>query len=178
MGVDRQDVDDGAALAAHDHVGDRCLHQEEGCAGVDGEQRFPVVEASVEERGAIGEAGGVDQSVDALEAGEAGCDQSGRRLGVREIGGDELGWRAHFAERRRRGLAARRLTAGDQQAGGAGARKRLGDRQADALRRACDQRHLAVEPNLHPSSMEQSFYFFKYGTTIPFSQSFRSFCPA
>jgi len=54
MGVDRQDVDDYAALAALLHVGNRRLHQEERRARIDGEQCRPIVEAGVEEGGAVG----------------------------------------------------------------------------------------------------------------------------
>ena len=60
------------------HGPDRVLHQEERRPGVDVEKRCPVVDVAVENRRAIGEAGGVDEGVDPPEAGEARRDQAAR----------------------------------------------------------------------------------------------------
>ena len=78
-------------------------------------------------------------------------------------------------ERGGRGVAAGGVAAGQQQAGGAGRGERLGDGAADALRRAGDERDLAVDAGLHAvSSLERSFYFRQHGTKLPASQSGRS----
>ena len=64
-------------------------------------------------------------------------------------------------------VAASLVAAGQQQARGAGTRQGFRNGTADPLRRAGDQRHLAVNPRLHAASPEFCFYFFQYGTRVP-----------
>ena len=94
VGVHRQDVDDRPAFAPLAHGADRSLHQEEGGAGVDVEEPGPDAGIGVEEGGAVGQAGGIDEEVDAAEAGEARRDQPGGSVRVGQLGGDELRRRA------------------------------------------------------------------------------------
>ena len=146
-----------AALA---HRADRRLHQEEGRAGVDGEEPRPVVEVGVEEGGAVGQAGGVDQGVDPAEAVEAGRDQPGGRLGsARSAATKAVGVPAPASSRRDR-LAAGGVAAGEQQAGGAGARRapRRSARPTPCVAPVTS----ATLPSTRAStslSLERSFYF-------------------
>ena len=82
----RDDVDDGPldVLAAHRVRG--LLHQEEGRAHIDGEDAVEEFGAGVEDRAAVGIAGGIDQDVDAAEGIVGGGDDRAAILDLGEIG--------------------------------------------------------------------------------------------
>ena len=107
-------------------------------------------------------AGGVGQRVDAAETStQAFGDQPWRRGRVGELGRNEGGRDAAIGQLLCHRVAARLVAAGQQQARGAGTRQGLRNRTADALRRAGNQRHLAVNPRLHAASPGIMFLFFR-----------------
>ena len=168
MRVHRQDVDDRPAFAPLPHRPDRRLHQEERRAGVDVEQLRPDVEIGIEERGAVGQPGRIDEEVDPPEAVEALADDPRRRVGRGEVGGEKMRVGAERPDPRGNLGAAGRIPPGQKDSGDARTCRGLGDCRADALGRTGDKYDLAVEASLHASllPMERSFYLLEYGMNV------------
>ena len=131
MGRHGQDVDHRALdlLPPHDLGG--LLHQEEGRAHVDREHAVEQFRARVEDRAAVGDAGGVHQHVDAPERAVGPRGDLARLLDAREVGLHEFRAAALGRDLPRHGLPALRVAAADHEAGGAA----LGEGAGDGLAR-------------------------------------------
>src|SRR5829696_4780617 len=145
MGRHRQDVDHRALDALAPHELCRLLHQEERRPQVHRHHAVEELRRGVEDRAAVGDAGGVDEGIDAAEgalrrgddgagvvdAGEVGAHEYGAAALARKVGGDRLA------------LVA--LAAADHEARRAAGREQPRDRLAQALRAAGDDGDLAAE---------------------------------
>ena len=94
---------------------------------------------------AVGHAGRIDQDVDAAEGLVGSGDDLFGILGDGKVGRHEDRLGALRLERCLDLFAARRIAAGDDEAGSAALGKQMGDRFAEPLRRAGDDRDLALK---------------------------------
>ena len=150
VGVNGDDVDDGARFAPLPHVGDRCLHQEERSAQVHRDVLVEQLRGGVQHGAPGGQPGRVDQAVDPA------VPLDGRRDGGlawtrRRCRPDEDGFSAGVLKLGRHLLAVFGVAAGEHQ-GGALPGGGPGDPGAEALGAAGDQQHLACQEVLHVDS--------------------------
>ena len=88
MDVHGQDVHDRACRFPPAHVLDACCMRKNGARALTA-NIGPGTPAAGEERGAIGQAGGVDERVDPAEPRDAGRDDRFRGVSVGQVRGDE-----------------------------------------------------------------------------------------
>ena len=145
MAGHRDDVDDRAfdLLALH-HL-QAMLHQEERRPHIDREHGVEQRRLGIPDRAAIGQAGRVDEDIDAAERLVGGGDDLFGILGDGKVGRHEDRLGALGLERGPDLFAARRIAAGDDEAGSAALGKQMGDRLAEPLRGAGDDGDLAFE---------------------------------
>ncbi len=139
------DVDDAAGLLVALQALDQLLRQDEGCADVHGEQPVPQLDAGVVDGAAVGEAGGVDQAVDAPEALLGRFHDVAALVDIAQFGRHEHGAGPQAGEVGRDTFAAGFVAAGDADAAGIGRRGGAGDAFAHPLRAAGDDDDFAVE---------------------------------
>ena len=129
-----------------DHQLGGILHQEEGRAHVDRHHPVEELGRGVEDGAAIGEAGGIDQNVDAAEGLVGRRDHGPAVLHRGEVGGDEVHRHAGVAgDRGGDRIALFAVAPARDDAGGPRLREDAGDRRAEPLRAAGNDRDLSVE---------------------------------
>ena len=151
VGVDGDDVDDGARFAPLPHVGDRCLHQEERGPQVHRDVLVEQLRGGVQHGAAGGQPGRVDQAVDPA------VPLDGRRDGGLAWDTSPMSVRTKtasapaFCSSADDLLAVLGVAPGEHQ-GGALPGGGPGDPGAEALGAAADQQHLAGQEVLHVDS--------------------------
>ena len=128
-------------LAPHDLH--RLLNEEKRRADIDVHDLVVALFGGVENVAAIGEAGGVDENIDAAELAVGLGDHGAAFVDIGEIGRDEKGRAASRPQFGGDPLAVAGVATADDEAGRAALGEQARDRFAEALRPAGDHRELS-----------------------------------